>query len=248
MLPEIDFLPKSYRQVQATRRRTAWRTSVGVAFLALALVGTFAQFRIRKSLEASRDRLHAHAEMMTSKLDSDDALYRRIRELDMQANLMTRLRVRIASSKVVADVTRTLPQFVSLTEFRFNAETSGPRVVDKPARGKGTAPTAPVLASHALDLARLDDLEQRTAHIVSLRGIAPDDSSVSAYLAALKATGSFDEVHLLFTERQIVREQELRNFGVRLRVRKPRFDTKTPATAHEPHRTAAPATTPGNRS
>lgn len=224
MLPEIDFLPKSYRQVQATRRRTAWRSSVAIAFLGLALLGTFAQYRIRKSLETSRDQLKSHADEMTAKLDSDDTLYRKIRDLDAQANLLTRLRVRVASTKVLADVTSTLPEFVSLAEFRFTTETSGPKASEKPARGKPNQTVAPVLTSHALDLARIDDLDQRSMYAVSLRGMAPDDAAVSAYLAALKQTGTFDQVQLLFTERQLVRDMELRSFGVRLRVRKPHLD------------------------
>jgi hypothetical protein len=227
MLPEIDFLPKSYRQLQATRRRTAWRSTVAVTFLGLALLGTFAQYRIRRSLEVSRDELQTHADKMVSQLGNDNDLYRRIRDLDVEANLLTRLRIRVATTRVLSDVSSTLPRFVSLSEFRFNVETSGPRPAEKPTRGKGNQPDVPVLKSHALDLSRLDELDERSMHSVSLRGLAPDDASVSAYLAALKQTGTCEEVHLLFTERQLVREQELRSFGVRLRVRKPRFDAET---------------------
>ncbi|MGE3314798.1 MAG: PilN domain-containing protein [Planctomycetaceae bacterium] len=250
MLPQIDFLPKSYRQVQVTRRRTAWRSSVAIAFLALALLGTFAQYRVRKSLEASRDELKTHAEKMASKLENDDVLYKRIRDLDAKANLVTRLRIRVAATKVLADVTSTLPQFVSLSEFRFNLETSGPRAAEKPVRGRGAQPVTPVLASHALDLSRLDELDERSMHTVSLRGSAPDDASVSNYLAALKSSGTFDEVHLLFTERQVIRDQELRSFGVRLRVRKPRVDVEEVLPAAVLGNQLAPVTesAPGNRS
>jgi hypothetical protein len=250
MLPEIDFLPKSYRQVQATRRRTAWRSTVAITFLSLALLGTFAQYRIRKSLEASRDQLKSHAEQMTAKLERDDVLYKRIRDLDAEANLLTRLRVRVAASKILADVTGTLPQFVSLTEFRFNVETTGPRTPEKPARSKGTQPAAPVLTSHALDLSRLDELDSRSVHAVSLRGVAPDDASVSDYLAALRETGSFEDVHLLFTERQVIHDQELRSFGVRLKVRKPRVEVETPsatASKGDTHPPTERATSAGSR-
>jgi Tfp pilus assembly protein PilN len=228
MLPEIDFLPASYRQNQVKRRRKTWRGGVVVAFVALAALGTFAQYRIHRRLEASRELMQSHAEQMTSQLENADELYRRIRDLDAKANLATRLRVRVAATRILADVTGALPDFVSLTEFRVNVETSNAKAEEKPQRGKAAQKAATDVSPQAADLARLVEIERRSTHVVSLRGLAPDDVAVSKYLAALEHTNIFDRVQLLFTDHSTIRGHELRNFGIQLRVRKPRLGI-TPA-------------------
>jgi Tfp pilus assembly protein PilN len=222
MLPEIDFLPASYRQNQLKHRRQTWRGVVAVAFVALAGLGTFAQYRIHGRLEASRESMQSHAEQMTSQLDNADELYRRIRDLDAKANLVTRLRVRVPPTRILADVTSVLPEFVSLTEFRMNIETSSAKAEEKPKRGPAAQNAATDISPQAADLARLDEIDRRSTHVVSLRGLAPDDVAVSKYLAALERTGNYDQVQLLFTDHYTIRGQELRSFGIRLEVRKPR--------------------------
>jgi len=224
MLPVIDFLPASHVQNQLRRRRLAWRLSVACAFLGLALLGTFAQYQVRARLESSRSQLEARAAQMQAQLESDAALYRRVRDLDARANLVTRLRVRVAATRLLADVVANLPPFVSLTEFRTTVETSAPRPEQKSARGKD-APPPP--APPAADLAELEDRDARSTRIVSLQGLAPDDVAVSRFLAALERSGTFDEIRLLYTDRASYREHELRAFAIRLVVRKPRlFDAQ----------------------
>ncbi len=227
MLPNIDFLPASYRQTQLGRRRKTWRAGVLAAFASLAVLGTFAQYQVRSRLEQSRIEMQSQAEHMASQLENADELSRRVRDLDARANLLTRLRVHPASTRLLSDVTRTLPRFVSLSEFHVSVETKSTTAEEK-ARNKADKNSLTNLTPQATDLAQLEDVASRSTQVILLRGVAPDDVAVAKYLAALEETGSFEHVQLLFTDGHQHRGYELRHFGIRLHVRSPKLGARPP--------------------
>ncbi len=57
--------------------------------------------------------------------------------------------------------------------------------------------------------------------MLTLSGIAPDDLAISKYLVALRETKLFERVTLAFTGQHQVRDENWRNFQIKLQVRQP---------------------------
>jgi Tfp pilus assembly protein PilN len=212
---DIDFLPADVHVRRLRRRARRWRWSVVGAFVVLILLGLVGNRVQHARLAAERDRLQPQVDAVAA-LDLRLAAFRsEIDALGMRADVRARLRLRAATTRLLSAVTSPLPDDVSLTELR---------VTDSGAAT--SAPPLPPEQQNALpperrDLDRMNLEAQAVRRVVTVRGLATDDATVSDYLDALRRTGSFDEVRLLFTDRHEVRGNELRSFSVELRVREP---------------------------
>lgn len=225
---EIDFLPASYHQAQERRRIKMWRgTIVGIALL-LSLLGSAQQYYRHLELAATRDTLEQQVLDSFAQLQGGDAKRRQIDNLEAQANLVTLLRLRVAPTRLLSATVECLPEFVSLIEFRVErgrtSTASSKR--SRTGRPKAAGSADEEKSAAQLDLEQLLSERSQTTLCVTLTGIAPDDLSVSHYLAALEATGLFDSVQPLYTDETEYRELPMRVFSVRLTVRRPGQDAK----------------------
>ena len=223
MVHDIDFLPDSYRQQQERRQRRHWRQGVFAIALVLIGIGTLGRYQTRTRLEVTRDRLRKHANQMSTQLQSTASLQREIERQRALANLRAYLSVRVPPTRLLAEVTNCLPEFVSLTDYRLFAETQTSSAIHSPRarRAKSIEQSEAGILPETQDLKQLQESAKESALLVTLEGIAPDDVSLSKYLAALEQSGIFQEVQLLFTNQHVDQDHELRSFGIRLQVRRP---------------------------
>lgn len=223
MVQKIDFLPASYHQQRRRKQKRIWRRGIFGVFLLLAVGGAFRQHQAFSRLTENRDRMIEQSARMTAQLEDAAALEQRIQQLDTKADLIAMLRLHTPPTRVLATVTNNLPPHVSLTKVSLAYEKRTEAAADtaKWAQKLNTAgpPNEAEQSAEEIDLESLNQYSEENALFASIDGIAPDDVTVSQYLAALQSCGLFDEVLLLYTDRHKYQEFPLRSFGMRLRIK-----------------------------
>lgn len=220
MVPQIDFLPATYHLQRQREHKTLWRRMMVLFFLSLAVLGTWQQRMLQTKLESRRDELRARAEGLVKSLPAEAKLEQQLRELETRAQFLTTLEFRIPTTRLVASLTNSLPEFVTLSECQAEigliegaVVANAPMVV--PAANKEKLPP------FEADLNELKNASSRTTTMLTLTGFAPDDSAISRYLVQLKETGLFERVTLAYSGQHRVRDESLRTFQVRLQVKSP---------------------------
>ena len=218
MVPQIDFLPATYHVQRQREHKTLWRRMTVLFFLTLAVLGTWQQRTLRTKLESRRDELRARAEGLLQSLPVEAKLDQQLRELETQAQLLTTLEFRIPTTRLVAALTNSLPEFVSLSECQAEAGLiEGAVVANAPLATPSANKEKP--PPFEADLTELKNASSRTTTMLTLTGFAPDDSAISRYLVQLKETGLFERVTLAYSGQHRVRDEALRTFQVRLQVK-----------------------------
>lgn len=219
MIPEIDFLPKSYHKAQMRQQKRTWNRFIVVAFLALVGLGAFAQWRIESKLEDERDKVLAQADRLASSLRNADDLKKQIGQLDLQGDFVTQLSMQTRLTPLLETLSAARPRYVRLLEVQSKYEKleviqslSKRKTKKKDAKKKDVDPFKE-------DLERIRTETGEMAMIVTLRGVAPDDLAVSQFLAGLQETAFFDSIILLYSDEYQFSEYKLRSFGMRLRLR-----------------------------
>ncbi len=220
MVPQIDFLPAAYHVQRQREHKTLWRRMMVLFFLALATLGTWQQRHLRRKLETRRDELRARSEGLQLSLTTESKGDQQLQDLDRQAQLLSLLEFRIPATRLLAAVTSSLPEFVTLnecqTDFGMLDEGTSRNAVS-PVTILNKVKLLPVEA----DLADLKFTASRTAKLLTVTGFAPDDLAISRYLVRLKETRLFERVTLAYSGQHRVRDEMLRRFQIRLQVKNP---------------------------
>ena len=220
MVPSIDFLPATYHLQRQREHKTLWRRMMVFFFLALAVLGTWQQRQIRHKLETRREELQAKAQGLMQAVPAKSKVTQELKDLETKSLLLTTLELRVPMTRVLSAVTKSLPELVSLNECQAEAglmDLSGavlPAAI--PAQISKEKPPP-----FEADLTELRNATSRSATMLTLSGIAPDDLAISKYLVALRDTKLFERVTLAFTGQHQVRGENWRNFQIKLQVKKP---------------------------
>ena len=220
MVQDIDFLPLSYKHDRQRRQKRISRRITLVVFLALIVAGTIQQRKTQSRLQARSVVLKTEAGRLVAQIGNPQPTRDEIRRLDVRAELITRLRLCVSPTRVLQAVASSLPQYVSLTRCNLvQADVAHRNAREKPKSSNTPPPNSKSPGER--DLEKLIEEAQKTAIVVTLEGLAPDDMAVSAYLGALQKTNLFDEIHLAYSDRTSYGEHILRGFRATLRVRRP---------------------------
>jgi hypothetical protein len=210
----LDFLPADFRAKRRQRSARRGRWVIAAAFLLLAFLG-FAGNHLQSSrLHAELERLKPQAAGVANWRSSLGQLTHQIQQLELHADVRSRLRLRPASTRLLASVTAAMPEDLTLQELEIRHEQPIGTFATPSRNVKKDDESKP---REQLDLDRL--ISDQSRQILTLRGFAPDDATVSDYLVRLRETGTFDEVTLMFTDHYDREGTALRTFSVRLRVR-----------------------------
>lgn len=220
MVPSIDFLPATYHLQRQREHKTIWRRMMVFFFLALAVLGTWQQRQFRHKLEMRREELQAKAQGLMQAVPVKSKVTQELKDLETKSLLLTTLELRVPMTRVFSAVTTSLPEMVSLNECQ--AETG---LMESSGTALAAAIPAPVSKEKPppfeADLTELRNATSRSATMLTLSGIAPDDLAISEYLVALRGTKLFERVTLAFTGQHQVRGENWRNFQIKLQVKKP---------------------------
>ncbi len=220
MVPSIDFLPATYHEQRQREQKTLWRRMMVFFFLALAVLGTWQQRQLCRKLEARRDELQARAQGLMQALPAKSQMTQDLKDLETKSQLLTTLELRVPMTRVLSAMTKSLPEMVSLNECQAETglmEVSGPALPTVTPTPISKEKPPPFEA----DLSELRNVTSRSTTMLTVSGIAPDDLAISAYMVALRDTKLFERVTLAFTGQHRVREENWRNFQIRLQVKHP---------------------------
>ncbi|MFM9961221.1 MAG: hypothetical protein ACKV2Q_08335 [Planctomycetaceae bacterium] len=240
MIPSIDFLPATYHVQRQRDHKARWRRVMVFLFLALVVLGTWQQRRLRFKLETRRDELQAKAQGLMQSLPAKSKVTQELNDLETKARLLTSLELRVPVTQLLFAVTKSLPELVSLSDCQAESGlmeiSSAAAPAIKPAAIKKEKPPP-----FEADLAELQQTTSRSTMLLTLNGIAPDDEAISRYLIALRETKLFERVTLAFTGQHRVLDENWRNFQIRLQVRQPQtwLDRKTTANQRVVHSSGA---------
>lgn len=229
MIPEIDFLPASYREVRRRHRNRIWRRTIVVIFLTLVTLGTFRQREIQHELQAKKKMLEDRVLLMNQQLEDPAQLVQKIKQAEIQANLLAGLQLDESPAQLLSMISSALPEYVSLNEFQFLFEKMFDREKSpgKKIPTKISAETLPELA----DLQHLQSLHAQENLVINLQGISPDHLSISNYMSNLDQMGLFKEIELIQSNETIFEGQLMRAFRLRMVANAP--GTYTPKVNHQ---------------
>lgn len=219
MIPEIDFLPASYREVRRRHRNRIWRRTIVVIFLTLVTLGTVRQREIQNHLQTQKKSLEERFQLMNAQLETPDQLSKKIKHAETQANLLATIQLDESPAQLLTIVSHSLPEFVSLNEFRFSFE----RVfVKKQSPGKKMPAKQPIdILPELVDLQYLQVQHAQENLVLNLQGISPDHLSISNFMSNLDQVGIFSEIDLVQSNETIFEGQAMRLFRLRIVVNAP---------------------------
>jgi len=229
MIPEIDFLPASYREVRRRHRNRIWRRSIVVIFLTLVTLGTVRQREIQHELQAQKKKLEERVLLMNGQLENPEQLTQKIQQADIHANLLAAILLDESPAQLLSIISNALPEFVSLIEFRFSFEKIA--VKEKPPGGKIPPGKQVEQLPELVDLNHLQERYQRENLVLNLQGISPDHLSVSNYMSHLDQVGLFKEIELIQSNESMFEGQPMRVFRIKMVVKAP--GTYVPAVDHQ---------------
>lgn len=219
MIPEIDFLPSSYREVRRRHQNRIWRRTIVVVFLTLVTLGTVRQREIHNDLLAKKKTLEDRVELMNQQLEDPDQLKANIKQAEIRADLLAGIELDESPAQVLRIISSALPQYVSLNEFQFLFEK---QLKQPQAPGKKETPKQPEQTLPELvDLENLKARHTQENLVVNLQGISPDHLSISHYMSNLDQMGMFKEIDLIQSNETIYQDQPMRSFRLRIVVNAP---------------------------
>lgn len=218
MIPEIDFLPASYREVRRRHRNRIWRRSIVVIFLTLVTLSTVRQREIQHELQTKKETLEQRIAQMHEQLENPAQLTQQIELSDIRANLLAGLLLDESPAQLLTIISHTLPDYVSLNEFQFQFEKVARQDKSAPALKKKTP------EEQIPEKVDLEDLKRhRTGEelVLLLQGMAPDHLSISDYMSNLDQIGVFKEIDLIQSHETMFEGQPMRVFRLRVVVKAP---------------------------
>ncbi|WP_339730388.1 PilN domain-containing protein [uncultured Gimesia sp.] len=219
MIPEIDFLPASYREVRRRHRNRIWRRTIVVIFLTLVTLGTVRQREIQHELQTKKKTLEDRVQLMHQQLEDPAQLNQKIKQAEIRANLLCGLQLDESPAQVLSIISSALPNYVSLNEFQFQFEKVFDR--DQPPGKKIAVKTPDNTLPELVDLQNLQSLHAQEDLVIKLQGISPDHLSISNYMSNLDQMGMFKEIDLIQSNETIFEGQPMRAFRLRVVVNAP---------------------------
>ncbi len=219
MIPEIDFLPASYREIRRRHRNRIWRRTIVVIFLTLVTLGTVRQREIQHELQTQKNTLKQRAQLMNEQLENPEQLNQKIQHAEIRANLLASILIDESPAQLLSIISTALPDFVSLNEFRFSFEKvkSNENSIRKNTPPGEQENLLPELA----DLKILQERYKTENLVINLEGFSPDHLAISNYMSHLNQVGLFKEIELIQSNESTFEGQPMRVFRLRMVVKAP---------------------------
>ncbi len=210
-MAKIDFVPDDYIQ-QREGNRANLTYLVLLAVLMSAICVTFSIIKIRQ--RAARNELATLVQQM-SQAHKQIA---QLEELKIKSKTMMRTMVMTAEllepiprSIILAALTNNLPGGVSLLETKLS---------EKEIIRAAPAPASQYQAAGAKAAAQQEAPQKSFETTIEIKGIAPSDIEVAAYIARLSGSVLFDSVALVESKEHKINETRFREFKLKTMLRK----------------------------
>ncbi len=220
MLPEIDFLPASYREVGVHRKNMTLRVAVVALFVALLGVAAVYQQVLRRQTEQQlADMLpqYAAAQAQTARLAE---LQTKLAAAEKRAELCAYLRHPWPRSRILAALAAPLPKSIELEELKIVREQITTTGDDERVRGgRGSEAAKPKQDPAQRDLDALRDEWDKCLVVVIVGGVTSDTAALHSYLDTLGRAALFTKIDLSGLEQVPGIADGRMSFTARLTVR-----------------------------
>ncbi len=212
-MAKIDFVPDDYIQQRESNRANLTHL-LFLAVLLSAIGVTFSIIKIRQ--RAARKELAVLTQQMTQ-------AHKQIAQLEeLKTKSKTMMKTMVTTAEllepiprriILAALTNNLPIGVSLVEVKLS-EKEITRAASAPAK------TSRYQAAGAKAAAQQEPPQKGYETTIEIKGIAPSDIEVAAYIAQLSSSVLFDSVALVESKEHKIDEGRLREFKLKTMLRK----------------------------
>ncbi|MEM6459757.1 MAG: PilN domain-containing protein [Planctomycetota bacterium] len=198
-------MPKSYRQARSRRGRLMRRVALVAAVAGCVGAATVGMKAHSRSLRLTAERLEDTVRTERTTMGVITGLDKRRSELLAQFDLERELVPALTYTQVLASLAGTLPEGVAVSELAMRSVRPKPEPRVEPERPNRRATAA-----------KTDDEPVYEPDVIGVEvvGLAPDDLSVAAWVAALDAHPFFSKVSLRSTRQVQTRGLIARRFAL----------------------------------
>lgn len=196
---DIDFLPAEYHQRQAYRHSKPWQIIVVTSFLGLVALVTISQNIHRRMVENELGDLAPAYEMALSQQRQLAGVQKQLKQMEIEARLVTYLRHPWPRSRLLSALSSRLPQEITLQQLQVIREaqqqTAAPisrpgTIIENPAEQQKSLPQA------QLDLNALHNQCEGKQTVVILIGTTTDSNALHRFLDEILTNSLFSKVEL----------------------------------------------------
>lgn len=190
-MQHIDFLPSRYRDQSNERRVKLWRLVVIALFGAGIGATALAQYSFRRAAKQQLAAIDEQHSVARAKTEQFTALQQQLKEVQSTTQLYAWLHHPWPRTQILAGVTNTLPDTITLSELRLIRETPPTESNDarrsrRPRGNEGTDEEAQAkLAPAVRDLKRLRDEYDSARLVVEVSGLSRDIAGLHTYASHL---------------------------------------------------------------
>jgi len=217
---DIDFLPAHYREKTEQRKGRAWRLSTVVLVVLLLPAVSVYQLRIRSQLKRELKGVAAQCVKVDGYRSQLQALDTQRRQQEAQARLIAYLQFPWPRSQIMAALTASLPQSLTLTSIQIeeiSVSAVAPTSVVKSPHQETQAQEKDLLPADA-DLKALRDKHDTAQVTVIMTGLTTDPSELHEYLGQLSQNRLFVKAELLSLESPNSKQAAVLALGARFRA------------------------------
>ncbi len=206
----IDFLPERIKLQRAHRKRLIRQGYLLVSCVVALGVLAYARYGRVKSAQAELLLLTERSANVRQQLVMRGSLERQQGELAVKKRIDDQLGSRINVLDILAELSRLLPESMSITKFRFEAM-EVPQAVKSACGGEhsGGLRTAGRSRPKFRMVKRI---------LLIINGLAPNDVDVANFIGLLSACPLFEDVHMGYAKTLEFRGQESREFQAKCYV------------------------------
>lgn len=203
-VPELDFLPASYRQQTVRRRDRRWRAAVVVGgFVLLAASWIYRAYDHRAARHNFEMLTSAHEAAVGTQAAWDDAR-QKLELANLEAALVTYLKHPFTTSQTISAIVGPMPESLRLTEIKIVREMLRTPEAHAPPRQSlgGAADVAELrLPAAQADLNRLREEYDNQQIVVLISGDALDGEALHGYIRRLSESDVFVRAELTSLQR-----------------------------------------------
>ena len=242
-IPEVDFLPASFREAGQNRKVRFWRVILVAVFALLIAPPSVYQHKVRRDVEGRIAALAPQCDLHETRTQRLTELERKLKDLESEADLYAYLRHPWPRTRIVANVLAPLPREITLQQLRIARETaapepSGPVSGRDRRRGREEKTDLDKLPPAERGLAQLRERYDTSHTVAFVSGTTTEPVFLHRYLSALGKDPLFVRAELLTMETDKTGEEIKSRFRAKVVLRQGYGQPRGPAppAAEDPKR------------
>jgi Tfp pilus assembly protein PilO len=215
MAKDMSFLPEDYLEGRIAQRTNIICLTLFVIVMGGVVAAWFVTDRQRSDVKRLQAQVNQQFEDAARKLEQVEKLQQQKAQMLRKADITSALVEKLPRSRVLAELTNTMPASLSLLEFELDTKvvSARPRALTAMQDARRRA-----AVKQAAEQEEPEVVVPETEVNLSLVGVAPSDVDVAKYIASLTSHVMFEDVTLKFSEQTKIEGAQLRKFALAMQV------------------------------